>query len=132
MELFVRFPDFSKTSALDKFIEKRLQSLHRRLDRRFEGSEIILRGAVLNRTVDGTPKDFEAELMVKLPKSKSPFVVKKKNKNFRSALSDAVDAMETILERDHDKSGRARKNLGHSRYPVRKVKRTGALPKKRQ
>lgn len=131
MQLFVRFPDFSNTAALDKYIEKRLKSLHRRLDRRFESSEITLRGAVLNRKLDGTPKNFEAEIMVKLPKSKSPFVVKEKSKDFRTALSDAADTMEAVLERDHEKSERGRKLLGHSHYPVRKAKRAGSLPKKR-
>lgn len=109
MELFIQFPDFSNTAAIDKYVEKRLKTIHRMLDARFENSVITLRGAVLNRRADGTPKNFEAELLVKVPKSKTPFVVKKKNLDFRAALSDAADAMETILRRDSEKAERARK-----------------------
>lgn len=131
MQLFIQFPDFSNTAAIDKYIEKRLRSIYRRLDGVYENPVITLRGSVLNRRPDGAPKNFEAELLVKVPKSRSRFVVKKKNKDFRSALSDAADAMETVLRRDSEKSERTRKTLGKSLYPVRKVKRSASLPKKK-
>lgn len=129
MQLFIQFPDFSNTAAIDKYIEKRLKSIHRRLDARYKNPVITLRGAVLNRRPDGTPKNFEAELLVKLPKSKSPLVVKKKNRDFRAALSDAADALETILQRDSEKAERTRKTLGKSLYPIREVKRSASPSK---
>lgn len=86
---------------------------------------------MLNRKSDCTPKHFEAEIMVKLPKSRLPFVVKKKNKDFRTVLSDAADTMETALERDHEKSERSRKVIGQSHFPVWKAKQAATLPKKK-
>ena len=130
MQLFIQFPDFSNTTAIDKYIEKRLKTLERRLDGRYENPVITLRGAVLNRRPDGKPKSFEVEILVKVPKSKAVFVVKKRGFDFRTALGDAADAMETILRRDSEKAERSRKTLGKSLYPVRKIKETGALPKK--
>lgn len=128
MQLFIQFPDFSNTASIDNYIERRLKTLQRRLDARFESPTITLRGSVLGRKSDGKPKSFEAELLVKVPKSKTPFVAKKRSSDFRSALSDAADAMETILRRDSEKSERSRKTLGKSLYPVRKVKRNAKLP----
>lgn len=131
MQLFIQFPDFSNTAAIDKYIEKRLRTLQKRLDARYDNPVLTLRGAVLNRKPDGKPKTFEAELLVKVPKSKAPFIAKKKNTDFRSALSDAADAMEAMLRRDSEKLERSRKTVGKSLYPVRKVKRTATLPKKK-
>lgn len=128
MQLFIQFPDFSNTSALDSYIEKRLKTLHKRLDARFKDPKVSLRGAVLGRAADGRPKEFMAELIVKLPKSKKPFVAKKKGPDFRTALSEAADAMEKIIRRDSEKSERSRKTLGKSLYSVRKIKRQAALP----
>jgi len=82
-----------------------------------------LRGAVLGRKTDGKPKSFEAELMVKLPKSRKPFVVKKKHADFRTAISDAADAMENIMRRDSEKSESMRK----SNASIRKLKRVVEL-----
>lgn len=67
-------------------------------------------------------------MLVKVPKSKKPFVTKKKSVDFRTALSDAADAMENILRRDSEKAERSRKTIGKSLYPVRKVKRAAKLP----
>lgn len=128
MQLFIQFPDFSNTTAIDRYIERRLKTLQRRLDARYENSTITLRGSVLGRKSDGKPKSFEAELLIKVSKARKPFVAKKKNSDFRAALSDAADAMETILRRDSEKSERSRKTLGKSLYPVRKVKRNARLP----
>lgn len=124
MQLLIQFPDFSNTTAISKYIEKRLKSIHRRLDARYENPVITLRGAVLNRRPDGTPKNFEAELLVKLPKLKSSLVVKKKNKDFRAALSDAADAMEKILRRDNKKAERGRVMIGKSHKKVREMIRS--------
>lgn len=107
--LFIHFPDFSNTAALGKYIEGRLKTLQRRLDARYENPTITLRAAVLNRKADGLPKSFEAEILVKLPKSKKPFVAKKKHADFRTALSNAADAMENILRRDSEKTEAKRK-----------------------
>lgn len=128
MQLFIQFPDFSNTSALDSYIEKRLKTLHKRLDARFQNPKISLRGAVTGRASDGRPKEFMAELMVKLPKSKKPFITKKKSIDFRTALTEAADAMEAIIRRDSEKAERSRKTVGKSLFPVRKVKRQAALP----
>lgn len=128
MHLFIQFPDFSNTAAIDKYVEKRLRTLQKRLDARYKDHKISLKGAVLGRSPDGRPKEFMAEILVKLPKSKKPFITKKRAGDFRSAVSEAVDAMETILRRDSEKSERGRKTLGKSLYPVRRVKRSAELP----
>lgn len=130
MHLFIQFPDFSNTAAIDKYIEKRLRTLQKRLDARYRNPTITLRGAVMGRRPDGKPKAYIAEILVKVPKSKTPFVAKKKNSDFRSALSEAADAMEAILRRDSEKTERSRKTLSKSLYPVREIKRTASLPKK--
>ncbi len=132
MQLFIQFPDFSNTAAISTYIEKRLRTLHRRLDARYKSPILTLRGAVLDRHSDGSPRRFRAEISVKIPRSKSPLFVKKVNTDFRSALSDAADAMETLLRRDSEKRERSRKTLGKSLSPVSKVKRSARLPKKRK
>lgn len=129
MHLFVQFPAFSNTAAIDKYIEKRLKTLQKRLDARYKNPTITLRGAVVGRKPDGQAKAFEAEILVKTPRSKAPFVVKKRNSDFRSALNDAADAMESILKRDNEKSERSRKTAGKSPRPARKAK-DGAAPKR--
>lgn len=119
MQLVIHFPDFSNTAAIGKYIEGRLKTLQKRLDARYENPTITLRGAVLGRKGDGQPKSFEAELMVKLPKSRKPFVVKKKHADFRTALSDAADAMENIMRRDSEKTGSKRKTNASARKAKR-------------
>lgn len=123
MHLFIQFPDFSNTAAIDKYIEKRLRSLQKRLDARYVNPVLTLRGSVSGRGPDGKPKKFEAEILVKVPRVKTPFVVKKKNTDFRSALSDAADAMEKVLRRDSEKLERSRKTMGRTLKPVRASRR---------
>lgn len=130
MHLFIQFPDFSNTAAIDKLIEKRLRSLHTRLEARYENAVITLRGSVVNRKPDGQPKAFEAELRVKIPSSKAPFITKKKNADFRTALNSAAEAMEAMVRRESEKAKRGRKTLGKSLYPVRKIKQDAALPRR--
>lgn len=130
MQLFIQFPDFSNTSALDKYMEKHLRSLQTRLEARYNNPVITLRGAVMGRTPDRKPKKFQAEILVKVPRSKAPFVVKKTAEDFRSALALAVDAMETMIRRESEKAERSRKTVGKSLYPVRRIKESSVLPKK--
>lgn len=107
MHLFVQFPHFSNTAAIDRYIEGRLKALHRRLDSK-DASVVTLRGMVVGRKTDGSPKKFQAELLVKIPRKKA-FVVKKQNSDFRAALSDAADAMETVLRKETETKDRRRK-----------------------
>ena len=130
MQLYIEFPDFSNTAAIDKYIEKRLRKIHRRLEKSHQGSLITLRGSVLHRKPDGSPKNFEAELIVRLPGFKKPFVIKKKNKNFRTALSETANAMESALIRETEKLQRGRTTFGKTLYPIRAIKRQGGLPKR--
>lgn len=131
MQLLIQFPDFSDTAAIHEYIQKRLRTLHRRLDVRYQNPILTLRGRVLDRRADGTPRTFRAEISIKIPRSKTPLFAQKVGTDFRTALSDAVAAMEKILRRDSEKRERSRKTIGKSLYPVSRVKKSGALPKKR-
>lgn len=118
-----KYKGFHGTDAIQVYIEKRLHTLHRRLDERFHDAKVTIRGEVLSRNQEGHAKMFSAELIVKVPRTKNPFVVKKKDLDFRSACSEAVEAMEKVLRRDNAKRERNRKSLGHTHKSIRDLKR---------
>lgn len=123
MQIKYQFKDFESTPAIREFVEKRFHTLKRRIDARFHDSNVFLRGEVVARNLEGKAKSFLAEIMVKVPRSKAPYIVKKTKSNFRVALSEAVHAMETLLRRDSEKIERSRKTVSKSLRLVRKVKR---------
>lgn len=133
MHLYIQFPDFSNTMAIDQYIEDRLKGIQQYLDVRHHDAKITLRGIVLGRKAkDGEAKMFEAEILVKIPRSKKPFVVKKKGTDFRTAISDAADAMETLLHKDAEIKEHGRKTVGKTHRTVRQVKHSGILSKKKK
>lgn len=133
MHLYIQFPDFSNTMAIDQYIEDRLKGIQHYLDARHKDAKISLHGKVLGRkSTDGEAKMFEAEILVKIPRSKTPFVVKKKGSDFRTAISDAADAMEILLHKDSSKLEHSRKTIGKSHQTVRQAKRTGTIGKKKK
>lgn len=129
MQIDYQFTDFESTPAIYEFMEKRFQTIKKRIDARFHHSKVFLRGSVLARTPQGKAKKFLAELSVKVPRSKAPYIVKKSKDDFHAALSEAVQAMEKLLRRDSEKMERSRKTVGKSLKSVRKVKRGQATLK---
>lgn len=130
MQLFIQFPDFSNTMAIDQYIEDRLKGIQHYLDARHSNSTITLRGKVLGRkSLDGEAKSFEAELLVKIPR-KAAIVVKKKGTDFRTAISDAADSMEVLLHKNAKIAEHGRKTLGKTHKMVRQAKRAGTIAKK--
>ena len=124
MDLDFKFKGFTTTGSIETYIEKRFHTLQRRLDERYNNAKVTLRGSVYARTPQGQAKSFTAELIVKVPRNKSPFVVKKTDKNFRSACSEAVAAMEKVLRRDSEKTERSRRTLGRTLRSVRESRRS--------
>lgn len=122
MEIDFQFPDFKSTKTIETYVVKRFQTLKRRIDTRFHTSQVILRGTVVARNNEGHAEKFMAELSVKVPRSKAPYIVKKTESDFRTAVSEAVLAMEALLRRDSEKRERSRKTVGRSMKLVSKVK----------
>ncbi len=122
MEIDFQFKDFANTKTLETYVLKRFQTLKRRIDTRFHNASVLLRGMVVARNGDGQAESFMAELSVKVPRSRTPYIVKKTENDFRSAVSEAVHAMEALLRRDSEKRERSRKTVGKSLKLVSKVK----------
>lgn len=126
MDIQFQLTDFSSTNALQDYVVKRFHAIKRRVDARFHDSNVLLRGQITAKTDEGHAKEFQAELILKVPRSRTPYIVKKVNVDFRTAVSDAIHALETLLRRDSEKRERSRKTVGKSLKLVRKVKRNQA------
>ncbi|MCB0351413.1 MAG: HPF/RaiA family ribosome-associated protein [Bdellovibrionales bacterium] len=122
MEIEFQFNGFKNTKTLETYVVKRFQTLKRRIDTRFHDSNVLLRGSIVAKNSEGHAESFLAELSVKVPRSRTPYMVKKTETDFRTAVSEAVHAMETLLRRDSEKRERSRKTVGKSMKLVSKVK----------
>lgn len=91
----MEFVHLNSTPSLEAFVRQNLQKLTRKLPGAWKRATVRFIGMVSARQPNGRAKEFTAEIFVDIPPGKT-VVVKKKNNDLKTAIHQAVAAVEKV------------------------------------
>lgn len=121
----IRFVNCEKSLALESYTRKHVSGLLRRLDRRHGKSKSLEVQFKLDAKAPlGILKNSEVMISYRYPGIQKILHVKKMGVDLRIVLIEAIHAIQSMIQKESEKSEGGRRTLGKSKKTVRSMKRS--------